>query len=338
MFRLAGQESRSPESPDESAGNDLSGPCGPRTGRRAVAATADLAGRNAGPPRRPGRGPRSRPRRVDGAFATLRRANRLRVAGGLLLAVLAIVSMPWTLARHRGHSPRGLGERVGEFAAPDARTGVLHRLSDHSGRIVVAAFVGAGSALADDALRRLAPLADQYELRDVDFLAIDSNSSTSIAGVAAYARASHVLFPILKDAGNRIADQLQVECAGEVLVVDGSGRLRYRGAIDDQYGRGTPVVCRYLADAIEDVLADRAVRTDSTAVPGSPIELRPSAEIRALAGRSHPRPRALSMAGICRLIAWLWTVRPPVASGANPLRTRCSDVPAGRVRLRLTCW
>ena len=46
-------------------------------------------------------------------------------------------------------------------------------------------------------------------------------------------------FPILKDTDNRVADQLLAERTCEALLIDDRGRLRYRGAIDDQYGLGT---------------------------------------------------------------------------------------------------
>ena len=84
---------------------------------------------------------------------------------------------------------------------------------------------------------RLAALATTYLDRGVDFLAIDSNASESIADLAAYARESGANFPILKDPENRVADRLLAERTCESLVVDGRNRLRYRGAIDDQYGR-----------------------------------------------------------------------------------------------------
>ncbi len=69
-------------------------------------------------------------------------------------------------------------------------------------------------------------------------------------------------FPVLKDADNRVADQLLAERTCEALVIDGRGRLRYRGAIDDQYGLGTrrdSPAHHYLVDAIEAVLAGREV-------------------------------------------------------------------------------
>ena len=57
--------------------------------------------------------------------------------------------------------------------------------------------------------------------------------------VAEHARGHGVRFPMLLDEGHAVADRFQVDRMCEVLVVDGGGWLRYRGALDDQYGRGT---------------------------------------------------------------------------------------------------
>ena len=83
---------------------------------------------------------------------------------------------------------------------------------------------------------------------------INSNESDSIEDVADHARRSGAVFPVLKDIDNRVADQLLAERTCEALVIDGRGRLRYRGAIDDQYGLGSrrdSPVHHYLTDAIE---------------------------------------------------------------------------------------
>ena len=66
-----------------------------------------------------------------------------------------------------------------------------------------------------------------------------------------------------------MADQLLAERTCEALVIDDRGRLRYRGAIDDQYGLGSrrdQPVHVYLTDAVDAVLAGRRVSTEMTPV------------------------------------------------------------------------
>ena len=95
----------------------------------------------------------------------------------------------------------------------------------------------------------------------------------------------------------------------EVLVLDASARIRYRGAIDDQYSVGArkPAPTRqHLREAIEAVLARRPVEVAATEVagcliervepkpeadrPGSPRVRTPSAELRALRDADGPKP------------------------------------------------
>ncbi len=167
------------------------------------------------------------------------------------------------------------GQIVPGFQLVDTRTGQLNRLSDHRGYVVVVVFVGTSCPVGDLYVPRLIELAGLYESQAVVFLAINSNDSESIDDVVEHARRSHMTFPVLKDPENRVADRLLVERTCEALVIDASGRLRYRGAIDDQYGLGsrrdTPSH-DYLKDAIDAVLAGRAVSPDLTHVVGCPIE------------------------------------------------------------------
>jgi peroxiredoxin len=180
-----------------------------------------------------------------------------------------------TFGLRRGVLDRRPGHVIGEFEVLDSRTGQVHRLSDHPGRVVVIVFIGASCPVGELYMTRLSTLAKAYEARDVDFLAVDSNASESIEDVAAFARQSGACFPVLKDPENRVADQLMAERTCEALIVDGGRRLRYRGAIDDQFGPGTwrdSPGCNYLADALESVLAGRAVSRETTQVVGCPIE------------------------------------------------------------------
>jgi len=141
--------------------------------------------------------------------------------------------------------------------------------------VVAIVFTGTNCPIGELYMPRLSNMARFLEMRNVDFLAINSNASESNEDVAEHARQSRVTFPVLKDPDNRVADQLLAERTCEALVIDGRGKLRYRGAIDDQYGLGTRRDSpgrSYLVDAIESVLAGREVSPATTHVVGCPIE------------------------------------------------------------------
>jgi len=201
--------------------------------------------------------------------------DRRRILGWLLLVGLCAGGSLWTLGQPKGALDRGPGQVVADFEIRDVRTGQLDRLSQHRGRVVAIVFTGTSCPVGALYMPRLSDLSRFFELRDVDFLAINSNASDSIEDVAEHARRSRVTFPVLKDPENRVADRLLAERTCEALVIDGRGRLRYRGAIDDQYGLGTRRDSpghTYLVDAIEAVLAGREVSPATTEVAGCPIE------------------------------------------------------------------
>jgi hypothetical protein len=149
---------------------------------------------------------------------------------------------------------------------------------------------------------RLVKLAEAYRDRGVKFLAINANAHDTVDQVAAHARRHGLPFPTLKDIDNKLADRVRVDRVGEVLVLDAERRLRYRGALDDQYARGAfkdQPTRAYLAEALEAVLAGEPVATPLTAIVTCPIErvrpngtksspLRAGAEVARLRRRSSP--------------------------------------------------
>ncbi len=186
--------------------------------------------------------------------------------------------------RGRGGPGRGIGREVADFRLVDVRTGLPVALADFGDRrAVVLAFSGVDCPLGNLAMPRLVRLAETYRDRGVAVLALNANAHDTAEQIVANAREHGVGFPVLKDAGNAVADRLQVERIGEVLVLDGHRRLRYRGAIDDRdslRGRKGEAMHNYLADALDAVLAGRPVATAETPVAGCLIDRASSGKIR----------------------------------------------------------
>lgn len=155
-----------------------------------------------------------------------------------------------------------IGRKVTPFELRDYR-GRSHRLADFADkRILVIAFLGTECPLTRLYGPRFEQLRQAYAARDVGFLALNSNSQDSITEIAAYARNHKLQFPILKDLGNKVADQMGAVRTPEVFVLDQQRVVRYWGRIDDQYGveyaRDNPRHS-YLHDAVDDLLANRKV-------------------------------------------------------------------------------
>lgn len=188
---------------------------------------------------------------------------------GLIVAWMGAVLAVNSASAQDAGSP--LGRQIDAFTLPDIRgkSHSLAELSDNS--IVVVAFLGTECPLAKLYGPRLASLAKELAPRGVAFLAVDANSQDSIAEIAAYGRAAGIDFPLLKDLGNRVADQFGAQRTPEVFVLDRERRIRYHGRIDDQYGVGygrQKPEREELRLAITSLLDGRAIAEPSTKAVG----------------------------------------------------------------------
>ena len=102
-------------------------------------------------------------------------------------------------------------------------------------------------------------------------------------------RRTRIPFPILADRDGRVAARLGATRTPSVVVLDEHRAIRYRGRIDDQYTRGTRRAepqRRELAEAIEALLAGRAIDQPETEAIGCPID--------------RPESRNRTGRGLCR--------------------------------------
>src|SRR5437870_4507724 len=179
-----------------------------------------------------------------------------------VLFSLAALLLPTCALAAAPEKPTPVGKKVGDFKLRDYR-GADKTLSDFADRkLVVLAFVGTECPLARLYGPRLAALAKQYDSRGVAFVGIDSNQQDSITAIDRYARVNGITFPILKDVGNVVADQLGALRTPEVFVLDEQRVVRYWGRIDDQYGIGfsrPKAMQRELVQALNALLSGKEV-------------------------------------------------------------------------------
>jgi peroxiredoxin len=138
-------------------------------------------------------------------------------------------------------------------------------------KILVVAFMGTECPLAQHYAIRLQELADKYRSRGVAVVAVMSNRQDSLEEIASYAQRQKIEFPVLKDAGNRLADHLGADRTPELYVFDSDRNVRYRGRVDDQYGIGyiREAARRHdLVAAIDELLAGKPVSVPRTQAVG----------------------------------------------------------------------
>ena len=149
-------------------------------------------------------------------------------------------------------------------------------LSDlRAARLVVLAWTEPGCPVAMLYGPRVAALAGTYESRGVRFLGVVSGPQVDVEEAKAAAKGAGVAFPVLRDEDGALAQRLGVETTTAVVVLDENRRVRYRGAVDDQYGVGgrkPQPTKRFLEDALEDLLAGRSPSVATTAAPGCPLD------------------------------------------------------------------
>lgn len=169
---------------------------------------------------------------------------------------------------------RLVGKRVGDFRLKDVQTGKevwLYGLSAGNRGLgsllniqkingVVLVFVSPGCPIGEKYLPRLNEMAAAYEEKGIKFFGMASNDADTPESLKTWAAEHNLKFPILHDPRNVQADALLVERTNEVILVDSRAVIRYRGAIDDQYGytKTSPEPSHnYLKDAIQAVLTNQ---------------------------------------------------------------------------------
>ena len=155
-----------------------------------------------------------------------------------------------------------VGRTIADFQLADFR-GKSWSLADFKDKkIVVVAFLGTECPLMVHYGPRLAGLAAKYDRVGIAFLGINANQQDSLAELSHFARVSKIDFPLLKDPGNKVADQFGAQRTPEVFVLDSQRIVRYHGRIDDQFTYGIQRKQpdeTYLIDAIEALLAGKEI-------------------------------------------------------------------------------
>ncbi len=169
-----------------------------------------------------------------------------------------------------------VGRKIEPFKLQDFR-GAEHSLAallaHHKGVAVV--FLGTECPLAKLYANRMQELSTEFAKKGVAFVGIDANRQDAITAIDAFARQNGLTFPILKDVGNKVADQFGATRTPEAFLLDAQGTVRYQGRIDDQFSFGAGVGYaqpqlkkKDLANAVEDVVTGKPVRVASTECKG----------------------------------------------------------------------
>jgi peroxiredoxin len=194
----------------------------------------------------------------------------LRIPLALLLLICPAASVGVVSANEVTSRPTA--ERVARPFTLKDTAGKNWSLADcKDSKAIVVLFLGTECPINNQYLPRLAELHEQYAPKGVVFVGINSNVHDTNVRIEAHAKANKIPFPVLKDSGNVVADDLGARRTPEAFVLSPTGRILYQGRIDDQIGIGyrrKAPTRQELVEALNEVLAGKPVTTPTTEVAG----------------------------------------------------------------------
>lgn len=119
---------------------------------------------------------------------------------------------------------------------------------------------------------RLLSLYQRYHTRGVQFFLVDSEVGATPELDETEVRARGYPFPMITDAGAKLANSVGAEYATYTVVADAQGRVRYHGGIDSDGIHLTDDATPYVANALDDLLAGRAPRTPEGKAMGCALQ------------------------------------------------------------------
>ncbi len=143
-----------------------------------------------------------------------------------------------------------------------------------SGRAYVLAFLGVDCPHTRARIDRLVELHRQFAPQGVWFVGVFSGQQESVDDIARFTLRVGLPFTVVKDHGQRLAEQLAVTSTPAVRVFDANRKLCYAGGIDDRSeardtNRSDP---DFLATLLNNLLSGRPIGRAATSVAGSKLE------------------------------------------------------------------
>lgn len=164
-----------------------------------------------------------------------------------------------------------IGAPVARFRLTDA-AGRTHALEDYAGKILVLEFWSFKCPPASAYEARTHALQAKYAPLGVIFLAVSSNKNESAAEVSLNSENRKLPYPVLMDPDGAVADSVGATHTPGVVILDGGGILRYRGAIDNNKRPGERGRISYVEEALDALLAGKSVPLPETAMSGCTIK------------------------------------------------------------------
>ena len=177
-----------------------------------------------------------------------------------------------------------LGTKAPDFRLPDPG-GKGFSLADFKGApALLVVFMCNHCPYVKHIRNGLARLARDYQSHGVKVVGINSNDvdnypADSPAKMAEEAASAGYTFPYLYDETQAVAKAYRAACTPDLYIFDKDQRLAYRGQFDDSRpGNGLPVTGKDMRDALDALLAGKAVSSNQKPSIGCNIKWKPGNE------------------------------------------------------------
>lgn len=176
------------------------------------------------------------------------------------------------------YTPAGeLGQPCPDFTLPSVDDRRYTRADLAHAKALVVMFICAHCPYVQAIEDRLLALARAYEPRGVAFVGICANDPTDYPedeprALLARWRDKNYGFPYLIDETQTVARAFGAVCTPDLYVYDAAQLLRYRGRLDDSWRNPAHVRREELREALDAVLAGRAVASEQNSSMGCSIK------------------------------------------------------------------
>ena len=211
-----------------------------------------------------------------------------------VFAAILIAAPAWTQTGAYREAPAELtgvaARHVGELVADvqletlSGETVSLREVAGDNGLVI--ALRSADCPVSRRYGRELARIEREYASRGFGFLFVNASAQDTPEAARADKERFGLQGPYVLDASKTtLAARLAAVTTTEVFLLDRAGTLRYRGAIDDQYGIGysrPEATATYLRNALESVAVNEPVALEAVSAPGCVLGIEPVATDAAL--------------------------------------------------------
>jgi peroxiredoxin len=164
-----------------------------------------------------------------------------------------------------------IGSRVGNFQLADL-SGQIVTLQSYSGKIVVLVFWSFKCPVSLVYNDRIEAMQIKYGSRGVTVVAISSGPNQKAPEIQANVSNLKLTIPVLLDPDGDLAEKLGATHTPSAFVLDTTGVLRYKGALDNNKRPGQNGRMAYVEDALDSILTGSPVKVPETKAFGCSLK------------------------------------------------------------------